>query len=1036
MTSRSIRILSAGLLSAAYAAAAPSGGTPLSGDVSGFLSADRSPYIAQNTLVVPQNKALVIGAGVTIRFLPGTGLDVQDGSLAIGGEGGAPVILTAAQKGSPWNGISVTGSRRANLQQAQIQGALNGLSVENGEADVNGVSFEDCASRGIYVKAGKVSIADAKFRHTAGTALQAASGAEVQITKSSFGENHIAVTAGQKSDVSIAFSELARNDYGILNIGGNQLRISKSTVSGNGIGFLSSEIPPQDAKSAVSGNKSDFSGNTAQLTATLPAEPTNPHAGKYASAATGEHQAGNDSAWTTLSGNLGVELGYHLVRMRRNHTGADWTSGRDTVGAGERYINYFQTPGTFANWNIYLMMQRADGKSIDFSADLSSTSWNKFEAHSVQTTYTDSRQKLSLGDVYVTGSELYLAGAGILGASYNLNLFKKANGTPLFLVSGFGGEARSPKYEGKKNPAIFKDYIDEGEAESQEMLAGGSLRWNPVPRFNATIGAIGSKDYLSDPFFRGGMSGETNTIDPMIKSKTVFADGNWLFYPGDIELNGQIAAGAADTADVLMQRAINKVFGDAGLDVSNFSRLRSLMHNPGLISALPQSELESIFGDNTLLSPAEMRKELRSLIDEAKAVQKQYAKGEGSPSDVRDWDGHNLAVTASLRRAVGHTVIAGHIRYVGDAYYSAGSPDQLSNTREIGGSIEQGLFDFWKLVLAYNLQVENAASAGADNIFGLGEGTHWGLFPDSASPWFSDHELDADRAQYIHNADIGNTFNIGKRAELSLNYSVDYRTRARPVRLYANYSVAGGVYSDPWFRAEDKSEAIAIATGSDTAYIDSARFAEYYALAGEPYLASQFIERILKQTAEADISFKLQENVLKLGGVWTYRSDLSSFGNDSLIGNLGFSDETFGKLGYYFHGADYFEQRYPVSLSTAFTAFRNRISVTPRYKAYRRAKMREYEGNVSEHLEIPLSRNFMELSIDGSARYEIFRRTENEERIREREADIDGSAGLRTHYSSALYSDLTLGAYYNYRPDNDADEYKDFYGSIALNYAF
>ena len=78
----------------------------------------------------------------------------------------------------------------------------------------------------------------------------------------------------------------------------------------------------------------------------------------------------------------------------------------------------------------------------------------------------------------------------------------------------------------------------------------------------------------------------------------------------------------------------------------------------------------------------------------------------------------------------------------------------------------------------------------------------------------------------------------------------------------------------------------------------------------------------------------------------------------------------------------------------------------------------------------------MELSIDGSARYEIFRRTENEERIREREADIDGSAGLRTHYSSALYSDLTLGAYYNYRPDNDADEYKDFYGSIALNYAF
>ena len=123
------------------------------------------------------------------------------------------------------------------------------------------------------------------------------------------------------------------------------------------------------------------------------------------------------------------------------------------------------------------------------------------------------------------------------------------------------------------------------------MVVGSSLRWKPLRRFDATIGYIGRKDYLEDPFLRDGISEKTNTIDPLITAQTFYADGNWLFYPGDIELNGQIALGAADTSDVFAQRAIQQVFSEAGLSVSDFKLLRSLMRNPTLISSLDREEL-------------------------------------------------------------------------------------------------------------------------------------------------------------------------------------------------------------------------------------------------------------------------------------------------------------------------------------------------------------------------------------------------------------------------------------------------------------
>jgi hypothetical protein len=94
------------------------------------------------------------------------------------------------------------------------------------------------------------------------------------------------------------------------------------------------------------------------------------------------------------------------------------------------------------------------------------------------------------------------------------------------------------------------------------------------------------------------MSSKTNTANPLMSSKNIFADGNWLFFPGDIKLNGQVAVGGADTVNVAKIRAVNQVFSDAGLDPSNFALLNELMSNPNRVNSLSVEKLESIFGEN------------------------------------------------------------------------------------------------------------------------------------------------------------------------------------------------------------------------------------------------------------------------------------------------------------------------------------------------------------------------------------------------------------------------------------------------------
>jgi hypothetical protein len=225
-------------------------------------------------------------------------------------------------------------------------------------------------------------------------------------------------------------------------------------------------------------------------------------------------------------------------------------------------------------------------------------------------------------------------------------------------------------------------------------------------------------------------------------------------------------------------------------------------------------------------------------------------------------------------------------------------------------------------------------------------------------------------------------------------------------------------------------------TDDGSIQIDSARWAKYAALKGEDYLVTQFEERLAKHVFELSATIKFPKNVLKVGGVWTYRTDMSKFNQDDLLNGFDFSDETYGILGYYFHGGDYLDARYPISLTTTLDRVRNTVSVTPRFRIYNRDDMSEFEWNLLDNAMIQLNSGFLDLMLHGNIRQNFMSRKEDGKDVHEMEMDVDLSAGLKFQFTERLGTEFTFGTFLNYRPDNESEDYRDIYGSVSVNYDF
>ena len=747
-----------------------------------------------------------------------------------------------------------------------------------------------------------------------------------------------------------------------------------------------------------------------------------------AAADTAKTQA--NSSWT-VSGSWGAEFGYHSVVTQKNESDEVYVNGKDSIQPGKKYKNYFQVPGVYAAWNAFVQMESPTGKKFEFTLDATSDNWNRFDPKYVQALYEDRYQKLILGDMLVWGGDLYLGGIDVFGASYDLNIGRDT----LLTFSIFGGENRAPKMPGEKDKDMYNQYIGLDEVEAQKMVLGFKGLWNASKNVDATMGFIGSKDYLEEPFFRDGTKKNVSLSNPMFSSKTLFAELNGRIMGGRGSYNFQLGLGGADTANVVAHRAVNSIFEEAGLDVSSFAQLRRLMNNSALVDQMGREELELIFGDYTDLSVSEMRTELKRVLKVASDALKKY-RGNNN-KDPNEWTAQNLAFLGSYNWKGNTAAVDAYFRMVGRNYYSAGSPDLLQNSRQMGAKYEKKIRDPWLLNVGYELNIENVSGSGdAYNFFGLAEGSKLGLVPGADDDWLKKHEQDAARTLYIHDFELKNTFNVRDSVEIKVRYALNYRTRSTSQRLHGNYIASSGIYSDSWFAVQKGKKSVDVEIGDEVFQIDSARWAKYASLQKEPYLATQFDERLLKHTLELGTTFKLPKNVLKVGGIFTFRYDLSRFNQDDLLGDFDFSDETYGILGYYFHGSDYFEMRIPMSLTTTFDRVRNYVSFMPRYRSYNRDEMSEFEWNLTDNATIQLSPNFIDLMLNGSIRQNFMSRKEEGKTVEEMEMDLDLSAGLRFQLTERLSNEWMFGAFFNHRPDNKSEDYRDIYGSISVNLDF
>ena len=1023
-------------------------GTEISGAIHGFLKTDQSPYLVTGDLSVAPNATLVIEPGVVLYFKTGTGLYVNKGQLVIAGSKTSPVQMRSAfdrPRSGDWKGVFITGDERAEIRNLQISDAEVAIAVENGSMDLQSTSVENTSVRGVFARNSEVKVSDCEFSKNR-VAVHVSNYADGSIERSKFMKNEIAILNSKLASVAVSSTEITENELGVLSMDNSLISLSNTKIEKNKVGVSSAEVLAPEIIENVKDNELDMNNEAVAAASVLPPNPEIPgveqrpvrETDKIADIVSERAAAADTTAkrWTII-GNAMLGGTFHLVTTSKNESGEDFISGKDTIAPGEKYKNIFQVPGLAGRASAYLYMQSPDGKTIEFNTDLTVDSWNHFSPNPVTLRYTDNYNNVALGDFSLVGGETYMANLPVFGADYTVSLLKNNANQPLFQLNGFFGEARRSLVEGARHPNIYNDYIDDGELQAQRLASGGFIKWAPVRRFDAKFGLVYATDELEDPLLRDGASGNWTTSDPIQKSLTLYADGNWLFFPGDIELNGQIAVGRADTADVVRQRAINKVFSEAGISSVSYNLLRKLMRNPSKIDQLSEEELYSIFGDNTTMRKGQMIEKLKTLIEKAKLVQ---TEEEEDRDDGRvlglNWGSQNFAIGASLNWNIYKTSINGHIKYVGEEFYSAGSPDQLSDTREFGGRIEQEILTFWNLGFEYQINVENAAKDDKTNIFGLGEGSEWGLFADEESSWFDKHELDNDRAKYIHNIGLDNTFKVTKNIDVTTAYNFEYKNQYRPFQLHGDYILEDGIFRDGWFNVRKGKDSTAIVNDGDTTYVDAERWGEYMSLASEPWIASRFQERLFKHTWNLGASLRALSSVFKVNGRWTYRTDGSVFDRDSLIEDMDLSNTTWDKLGYFFGGSNYFEQSYPMSVTTTLSMLQNRFAVTPRFKSYNRDDMSEFEITIEDEFEMPFKNRFFVLTVNASFRYMNTDWEEDGESFDETEVDVLSNANLRVNHNKKFYTEWFIGNALYLRPDNPSNEYNDFYVGVNAHYVF
>jgi hypothetical protein len=1012
--------------------------------VDGILTAAQGPYLIYGALTIPAGKTLRLEPGTIVLFHPGmrSSLDVQ-GKLVAAGTAERPVrFRSAARSEMPgdWDRLLIRGAETSELRETEISGSQWGVHVEQGHLQMQNGVIQGNGERGVFARDAEVRITDCRIIGNRGAGIHASAFSSVALERSVVEKNQVGIALTGSAQLEMLSSVVRENGTGVVQLQEARLSFLNSKLQRNPIGWVSEDLPSKEIADSILGSTYNLRRAAPNYVASLP-EPD--FAGIRKPYSPGRRRSPVALMDTIAplwqwNGNINGTAYYHGVKTARVEKGEPWISGVDTLWPGEKYPNGFVTPGLGLTTNLYLLGVGPGQQSLEFLAELSYDDWDRQRADPFTLSYTNSRYAVTLGDFQASRGELYLSGMDLLGVQGELYLGRNTLGDPLFALRAAGGEMKSPLGKGDRNPGVYGDTLGEGEATAQRLAGLASVHFAPVRRFEMEVGVLAADDRMVDPLLRDGHAA-TETSDPMRTALAVFADGDWLFWPGDIDLNGQIAVGRADTANVELERAINQVFTDAGIAVSSLSQLRRSMNDPHWIDQASTAELQAIFGTGAL-SATQMRDSLKVLRTQALNVRDsaQVATEDGRALGL-NWGSQDFALRGEAHWQFWKTTLSGKLRYVGSHYVSPGSEGLAQNSREIALGWEQALRPWWTSDLDYSLQIEGAAQGAATNLLGLGEGTRYGLFqPDNS--WHDEHILSTNRARYTQHATLKQMWKVAPSAELSASYDFEYRNQYKPTLLRSDLSSAGGIWQDPWFKARPGRDSLYFVNGSDSVAVDALRWAQYQRLGASGTLAYGLREQSYTQTPGVSASYKAGKALLKLSGRWTWLTDISIFTRDSLhaLDSLGLADSTWSKLGYEFHGNEYFEHSYPLTISIVQKNLSNRIELSPRFKDYVRLDRSETEWRITDRMEIPLRQRRYLVRMLGDFRWMGAHWTERESQSRESESewDVIGELSLRINHTEHFYTEYTVRGEDYRRPDYLENQYRDLYTGLSVYYGF
>jgi len=1009
-------------------------GTPLQGpELSGNLAAAQGPYILYGRNLIPAGKTLVVEPGTILLFYPGmeSSLEVQ-GRLVAAGTPDRPVRFRSAardERVADWDRILISGSAGSELRETEVTGSQFGVHVENGPLLLQNVVLHGNGERALFVRNADVRVADSRIAGNSGTGIHASAFARLTVERTQIANNKVGIALTGSARADLVSTRVQKNETGLVQLQEAQLSASNSQIQNNQVGLVSADLPEESIALMVIGNQYGLRRAAEAYIASLPDPEFNGDRRLYKMGQRVQPIVAPDTtprwSWT---GNASLTNGYHRIRT------AD-----DTL-TGEKYSNEFATPGWGSFASFYMLGTRADGKELELSSEISYDSWDRVTLEPVFARYSAPGYAVSLGNMQETAGELYLSGLPLLGIKGQGFWGRNSMETSLFDLTVAAGEVESPLLPGDRTPRVYGDTVTTSTAVAQTLAGYASLGFAPLRRFQMHMGALVADDRLEDPLLRDGASAQyVTTREPLRSSMAVFADGDWLFWPGDIDLNGQIAVGRSDTANVLQERAVNQVFTDAGLPANSLPTLRGMVARPAWIDQASTTELQTVFGTSSL-SVSEMRDSLRALRTTALAVQDSLGdRQEAGRTLGLNWGSQDFSLRGEARWQFWKTTLSGKARYVGSRYSSPGSEGLPQNNRELELGWEQDWTDWWNLVLNYRLQVDNAAHGAQTNLFGLGEGTRYGLFQPDAD-WHNENLLSPTRARYTQQATATQNLKAGSRLDVQMAYQFEYRNQYKPNLLRADLSAAGGIWKDAWFTPRAGQDTLFFTEGDDSIAIDAQRWELYQSLGSSGFLASGLRERLFTHSPRFTATYHMGRSSVRIGGRWTLLRDASVFTRDSLeaVGQLGFDDSTWGKLGYEFHANEYFEQSYPVNATLYFGRISSRTDMTPRFKNYRREERAEMEWRLGERLEIPFRQRHFLWRISGD-----FRWMESEwipsgstRTSKEQEWDLLSEMALRINHSRRFYSEYGVQVEDYRRPDRLESQFRDLSTTLSLYYGF